>query len=74
MVYRGHIKDGVVVLDDPSELPEGAAVRIEVVEPDSATEQPIRRGSWWKGQVTIADDFDEMPDDIADAFGMRTPY
>lgn len=25
----------------------------------------------WAGQVTIADDFDELPDDIAEAFGMR---
>ncbi|MGI8728658.1 MAG: type II toxin-antitoxin system Phd/YefM family antitoxin [Solirubrobacteraceae bacterium] len=25
----------------------------------------------WRGQVRIADDFDELPDDIADAFGMR---
>lgn len=28
------------------------------------------RGSW-RGQVRIADDFDELPDDIADAFGAR---
>ncbi len=26
----------------------------------------------WKGQVHIADDFDELPDDIADAFAGRT--
>jgi prevent-host-death family protein len=26
------------------------------------------RGAW-RGQVRIADDFDELPDDIADAFG-----
>ncbi|HET8954873.1 MAG TPA: type II toxin-antitoxin system prevent-host-death family antitoxin [Solirubrobacterales bacterium] len=25
----------------------------------------------WKGRVRIADDFDELPDDLADAFGMR---
>jgi prevent-host-death family protein len=25
----------------------------------------------WRGQVWIADDFDELPDDIAEAFGMR---
>lgn len=25
----------------------------------------------WRGQVRIADDFDELPDDIAEAFGMR---
>lgn len=24
----------------------------------------------WRGQVHIADDFDELPDDIAEAFGM----
>ncbi|WP_415951689.1 type II toxin-antitoxin system Phd/YefM family antitoxin [Streptomyces sp. KLOTTS4A1] len=28
------------------------------------------RGSL-SGQIRIADDFDELPDDIADAFGMR---
>jgi prevent-host-death family protein len=25
----------------------------------------------WKGQVWMADDFDELPDDMAEAFGMR---
>jgi prevent-host-death family protein len=25
----------------------------------------------WRGQVQIRDDFDELPDDIADAFGAR---
>lgn len=25
----------------------------------------------WKGQVWMADDFDELPDDIAEAFGMK---
>jgi prevent-host-death family protein len=25
----------------------------------------------WRGQVHMADDFDELPDDIADAFGAR---
>jgi prevent-host-death family protein len=25
----------------------------------------------WRGQVHIADDFDELPDDIAEAFGAR---
>lgn len=40
-----------------------------------AVEQPRRgraavRGAL-KGEVWIADDFDELPDDVADAFGMR---
>ncbi len=25
----------------------------------------------WKGQVTMADDFDSLPPDVADAFGME---
>ena len=25
----------------------------------------------WKGKVWMADDFDELPDDIAEAFGMK---
>ena len=25
----------------------------------------------WRGQVQMADDFDELPDDIAEAFGAR---
>lgn len=30
-----------------------------------------RRGGQWKGRVQIAEDFDVLPDDIADAFGME---
>jgi hypothetical protein len=29
MTYRGHIKNGVAVLDNPGELPEGTAVVIQ---------------------------------------------
>lgn len=25
----------------------------------------------WKGEVWMADDFDDLPDDMAEAFGMR---
>jgi hypothetical protein len=25
----------------------------------------------WRGRVRIADDFDELPDDIAESFGAR---
>ena len=34
----------------------------------SATALASVRGAW-RGQVLIADDFDELPDDIAEAFG-----
>lgn len=29
-----------------------------------------RQGGQWKGRVRIADDFDELPPDIAEAFGI----
>jgi hypothetical protein len=30
MVYRGHVKNGVVVLDETVNLPEGAEVNVEL--------------------------------------------
>jgi len=32
MAYRGHVENGVVVLDEPVKLPEGAVVRVELAE------------------------------------------
>jgi hypothetical protein len=32
MTYRGHIKNGQILLNDPVALPEGAEVHIEIVE------------------------------------------
>jgi hypothetical protein len=29
MTYTGHVKNGVIVLDEPTELPEGAKVTID---------------------------------------------
>lgn len=33
MVYHGHVRNGVVVLDETSGLPEGAQVQVAVVPP-----------------------------------------
>lgn len=41
MTYRGHIKNGVAILDTPADLPDGTAVRIEI-EPDN--------GDFWRGK------------------------
>ena len=32
-----------------------------------------RRGGQWSGKIKIADHFDELPEDIAKAFGMVPP-
>lgn len=76
MIMPGHIKNGVVVLDSPNALPEGTAVRVVVVLPLPVTAsnqqgQTKRTGGQYAGQVVMAPDFDEWPDDIQEAFGMK---
>ena len=68
MVIRGHFQNGVIVPDEPVSLPEGASVRIEIVAPEP--QKVRRRGGMWKGQVVIADDFDALPPELAEAFGV----
>lgn len=36
MTYRGHVKQGVIVLDPPVQLPEGAEVEVRATEHASA--------------------------------------
>ncbi len=33
MIYRGRVKNGVVLLEESDGLPEGAEVRVELVQP-----------------------------------------
>ena len=33
MSYQGHVENGVILLDEPAELPDGSLVRIEPVAP-----------------------------------------
>ena len=33
MTYRGHVKNGTVVLDPPADLPDGAQVEVRLAEP-----------------------------------------
>ena len=35
MTYRGHVENGVVVLDEPAELPEGAIVRVALADEEA---------------------------------------
>ena len=40
MVYRGKVKDGIIVLEPGTELPDGAEVRIEVELVGVPSERP----------------------------------
>ena len=49
---------------------EGKPVAQLIPYDELPTRKP-RRGGQWKGKVWIADDFDELPEEIAEAFGME---
>jgi hypothetical protein len=73
MTFRGHVKNGVIVLDEAAQLPEGTEVRVEAVAASTSEKRPPRVGGQWKGKVWIADDFDDLPEDLREAFGMNEP-
>jgi hypothetical protein len=73
MTLMGHVRNGVVVFDQPVQVPDGTVARVDLLTPNqnaSASSQP-RQGGQWKGQVAIAPDFDRLPDDLQEAFGMK---
>jgi len=42
MVYRGHVENGVILADDPVELPEGSAVMFEIARaPEPAVDSAL---------------------------------
>ena len=65
----GQVRNGLIILDDPTLFPEGARAPIELFTPATGG-RPVtrRRGEVWKGLVRIADDFDEPPDGPRSAF------
>ena len=63
---------------DDAEMEIGLSVPIDGITADLRDARPTeaddeheaRRGGQWRGRVWIADDFDELPADVATAFGM----
>lgn len=73
MTLLGRVRNGVVVFDQPLQVPEGTVVQVDVPNADhnaSGRLQP-RQGGQWKGRVDIAPDFDVLPDDLQEALGMK---
>jgi prevent-host-death family protein len=44
-------------------------VRLVAIRQSEAT----RKGGQWKGKVRIAEDFDDLPEEVARAFGIDVP-
>lgn len=63
MQYQGHIANGVVVFDEPTTLPDGT--KVEVLVDIAITRKHPRRGGQYAGQIVLAEDFDQWPEDIS---------
>ena len=59
MTYRGHIKNGVVILEDAPALPDGTPVNVEPVQPSEPPRGSAaaigRRAGFWKGEDAEVD-------------------
>jgi hypothetical protein len=60
MVYRGHVENGLVLVDDPSSLVEGTQVEIRVVASPLDSEQAPKR-HWLEFSGAI----DDLPPDAS---------
>ena len=62
MIYRGHVKNGVVVLDKDVRLPDGVEVKVETVEPVEDTPRKTL-AERFRNVIGVADD---LPADMAE--------
>jgi len=55
MVYQGTIQNGVVVLEDGIQLPDGTAVRVELItkQPSQDTRSPKDDILWRMGEYAV---------------------
>ena len=60
MTYRGHVKDGQILLDEPVALPEGAEVQVELLKNDDG--QP----TIWQQLLELAGTVEGLPADMAE--------
>ena len=61
MMLQGTVKDGMVLVDDPKALPDGARVKIWVEAPAEAKGKPSLRERLLKLAGTV----DDLPADMA---------
>jgi hypothetical protein len=59
MVYRGHVQNGIVVLDDMPCLPEGAEVQVAVIPPS------IEDSTLGERLMKFAGKLEGLPSDLA---------
>jgi hypothetical protein len=75
MTYRGHVQNGVVFLDEPTVLPDGACVDVHVIAGKTPEREPPSRDSkspTVEEKVAAiwadvpASEWKKLPDDLTD--------
>jgi len=57
MSFKGHVQNGVVVLDEPASLPEGSEVRVELADSEE------QLASLREGLLKFSGIVDDLPED-----------
>jgi hypothetical protein len=65
MTYRGHVQNGVVVLDDPVAIPEGTVVDIEVLLAPQPEASDGGGGTLVERLVSVIGKIEDLPTDFA---------
>lgn len=63
MAYKGHVENGVIVLDEPADLQEGAEVAVEVVQSSIQTKP---RPTFRERYTAVIGKADGLPEDAAE--------
>ena len=65
MTYRGHVKKGVVVLDSPADLPDGAEVEVRLVGQSGTGSAGEGGGSLYEQLQDVIGIAEGLPRDLA---------
>jgi hypothetical protein len=65
MTYRGHVKNGVVVLDDAVSLPEGIRVGVELLEDAPVSPEPDHIPSLYERLKPLIGKAEGLPPDAS---------
>ncbi|MGD9855048.1 MAG: hypothetical protein AB7U20_08860 [Planctomycetaceae bacterium] len=65
MVYSAHVRNGAILLDHPVDLPEGAAVTVEICGPEVAAAKPNGAPTLFERLQSVVGAAQGLPEDAA---------
>jgi hypothetical protein len=67
MTYKGHVQNGVIVLDEPTDLPDGTEVKVLPVNASvSSDEGQATERTWAERLAPFVGCLDGLPSDFAE--------